>query len=44
MPKNFFYELAEEIEKNANTECEIDWWNTLYCTYDEESYKRLPEL
>lgn len=24
--------------------CEVDYYNTLYCTYDPETFDQLPEL
>jgi len=28
----------------TNTYCEIDLYNTLYCTYDPAEFDKLPEL
>lgn len=30
--------------KVDNIYCEVDWYNTLYCTYDPETFYQLPEL
>ena len=44
MPEAYFWDFYTEIRKIDDTYCEIDYYNTLYCTFNEESYKKLPEL
>lgn len=43
MPQDAFWDFFDEIEKTG-TKCTVDWWNTLYCDYDEALFDILPEL
>ena len=44
MPKKHFWAFYREIKRVSGATCEVDWWNSLYCLYDAETYKKLPEL
>ena len=44
MPKDFFWELYDEIEKIEGTRCSVDWYNTMSCTYNKNTYDKLPEM
>ena len=44
MPEGYFWDFFIELTKTEDTYCEVDYYNTLYCTYTEDSYHKLPEL
>ena len=44
MPKEYFWNFYDQIMKVDKTSCDFDYYNTLYCTYDESTYDQLPEL
>jgi len=44
MPQNAFWDFYKQIMAQTDTYCEIDYYNTLYCTYDPVEYEKLPEL
>jgi len=45
MPRKKFWEFYDQITSSVDSiYCEVDWYNTLYCTYDASTYDQLPEL
>jgi len=44
MPEKYFWAFYKEVSSVAGTVCEVDWYNTFYCVYDEKIFDQLPEL
>ena len=45
MPRQKFWEFYDQITSSVDSiYCEVDWYNTLYCTYDAKTFDQLPEL
>jgi len=45
MPKTKFWDFYNQITKEVDSiYCEVDWYNTLYCTYEKDTFDQLPEL
>ena len=44
MPFTAFWQFYDQIKTTTDTYCEVDYYNTLYCIYDENEYHKLPEL
>lgn len=45
MPRNKFWDFYDQITSEVSgIYCEVDWYNTLYCTYDPATFDQLPEL
>ena len=45
MPEEDFYDFFDMILATGDIDCEVDWWNSVYCILgDEKSFDSLPEL
>ena len=44
VPEKYFWAFYREIMEVSSTYCEVDNYNTMYCTYDKDELDKLPLL
>lgn len=44
VPEKYFWDFFDHIQEAADTYCEVDQYNTIYCILEKDTWDRLPEM